>query len=381
MTRLAALLLVAMTAACAAPTAEPTAEAPAPAADGPFNVILMIGDGTGLAYWTAARFQSRDLSIQRFPVVGLVDTRSANSWITDSAAGATAYASGVRTYNGAVGLGPDSLAVQTVLEVAESKGWSTGLVATSTITHATPASFAAHVPNRNMHWAIAAQMAEAGVDVMLGGGRRFFDPAERPDSVDLLGVLAKDATVVQTPEEFQALDPERVSRLVGFFAAENPGSALERQPTLPELTRTALDILGKDDDGFFLMVEGSQIDWRGHENAPIQAVLAEVVDFDHAIRTALRFQEQRPNTLIVVTADHETGGLALHGDSTGVFGAHYTTDQHTATMVPMFARGPGADRFAGVRDIDEVGRLLLQLVDDDGARIAGAGADAEHGSQ
>ncbi|MEJ2503663.1 MAG: alkaline phosphatase [Gemmatimonadota bacterium] len=265
--------------------------------------------------------------------------------------------------------------------MAESKGWSTGLVATSTITHATPASFAAHVPNRNMHWAIAAQMAEAGVDVMLGGGRRFFDPAERPDSVDLLGVLAKDATVVQTPEEFQALDPERVSRLVGFFAAENPGSALERQPTLPELTRTALDILGKDDDGFFLMVEGSQIDWRGHENAPIQAVLAEVVDFDHAIRTALRFQEQRPNTLIVVTADHETGGLALHGDSTGVFGAHYTTDQHTATMVPMFARGPGADRFAGVRDIDEVGRLLLQLVDDDGARIAGAGADAEHGSQ
>jgi alkaline phosphatase len=377
---LVALLLVA--AACSTPPADaPTPDTPTPDAEGPFGMILMIGDGAGLGYWSAARFQSRDLSIQRFPVVGLVDTRSADSWITDSAAGATAYAAGVRTFNGAIGLGPDSLAVRTVLELAESKSWSTGLVATSTITHATPASFAAHVPSRNMHWAIADQMAKAGVDVMLGGGRKFFDPVERPDSADLLAELARDATLVEGDAEFEALDLDDVDRLVGFFAEENPGSALERRPSLPEMTRAALDLLDDDDDGFFLMVEGSQIDWRGHENAPVQAVLAEVADFDHAIRTALRFQEQRPNTLIVVTADHETGGLALHADSTGRFGAHYTTDGHTATMIPLFARGPGAERFGGVHDIDEVGRLLLQLVTDDGARIAGAGTDTDNGSQ
>lgn len=368
MKRLTIALLLAM-AACG-PSRDREVAGPA-VEPGPFSVILYIGDGAGLTYWSAARLASAELAIERFPVVGLVDTRSANSWITDSAAGATAYASGVRTYNGAIGMSQDTTPVRTVLELAESRDMATGLVATATLTHATPAAFAAHVPSRNMHFEIAEQLTEAGVDVMLGGGRRFFDPAVRPDEVDLLRRLRTRATVVESADALVALDRSAVRSLVGLFAEENPGSALERSPTLPQMTDAALRILEQDRNGFFLMVEGSQIDWRGHEHAPLREVVAEVQDFDLAIRQGLMFRERRPNTLVVVLADHSTGGLALHGDEMGVFGAHYTTEGHTAEMIPMFAIGPGAAAFAGVMDNDRVGRLLLQLVDEGGPAADG----------
>ncbi|NIP77839.1 MAG: alkaline phosphatase, partial [Gemmatimonadetes bacterium] len=362
MKRLTILLLLAA-AACGPSTRAPTT----PAVDqGPFSVILFIGDGTGLTYWSAAKLASSELAIERFPVVGLVDTEASNSRITDSAAGATAYAAGVRTYNGAIGVDPDTAAVRTVLELARSQSMATGLVATATVTHATPAAFAAHVPSRNMHWEIAAQLADAELDVLLGGGRRFFDGAERPDSVDLIERMARRATVVESPDALAALDPGAVTALVGLFAAENPGAATERRPTLPQLTDAAIRVLERDPDGFFLMVEGSQIDWRGHDNAPLQEVVAEVQDFDMAIRQGLMFLQRRPNTLVLVVADHSTGGLALHPDERGVFGAHYTTEGHTAEMVPMFAIGPGAAAFAGIMDNDRVGRLLLQLVREGG---------------
>lgn len=364
MMRLSKLILVAALAvACAPPS--PEAAAPAEAATGPYNVILFIGDGTGLNYWSAVRLAYPDPAIEQFPVVGLVGTTASNSWITDSAAGATAFASGVKTYNGAIGMDADTMPAETVLERAARRGKATGLVATATITHATPAAFAAHVPSRNMHFEIAAQMAEADVDVMLGGGRVFFDPAERPDSADLLAALRKRG-VVADAGELAAMDLDAIDRLVAFTAAENPPSAIRRHPNLAQLTETALDVLARDDDGFFLMVEGSQIDWRGHDNAPLEDVLPEVQDLDFAIRAALRFRERHPNTLIVVTADHETGGLALHGDSTGAFRAHYTTDGHTAGMVPLFAVGPGAEALGGIRENDEVGRVLMGLITGNG---------------
>ena len=363
-----ALLLLLTLAGCGSSRLPAPPSAPgAPGAEpGPFSVILFIGDGTGISYWSAAKLGGRTLAIDRFPVVALVDTEASDDRVTDSAAGATAYSAGVRTFNGAIGMGPDTQAVRTVLELAEEEGLATGLVATSTITHATPASFAAHVPSRNLHFEIAEDMAEREVDVVLGGGKRYFSPLTRPDSLDLLSRLVGNGTYVETPEQLRALDLSDIDRLVGLFAAENPRPAAGRQPSLPELTRTALTVLERDRDGFFLMVEGSQIDWRGHDNAPLRQIVAEMVDFDMAIGAALEFQERRPNTLVVVVADHETGGLSLNYDDMGVFRAHYTTVGHTAEMVPLFARGPGQESFGGIMRNDRVGQVLLRLVAEGG---------------
>lgn len=379
MTRLTKLILAAAVLSACARSPAPV-PAPGEPSAGPFSVILFIGDGTGLGYWSAAR-DVAPLAVDTFPVVGLVGTRAADSKVTDSAAGATAFAAGVKTYNGAIGVGPDTQAVTTVVEEAAAGGKATGLVATSTITHATPAAFAAHVPSRDLHFQIAEQLAGADVDVLLGGGRVYFDPAERPDGLDLLGRLREHAKVVDSVAELVAMSAarppgseaagppqhmERVDRLVGFTARQNPPAAPRRSPTLAQLTRTALDVLAPDEDGFFLMVEASQIDWRGHDNAPLYEVMPELQDLDGAIREALRFQAQRPNTLIVVVADHDTGGLAVHYDEMGVFRAHYTTDGHTGELVPLFAIGPGAAELGGIRENDEVGRILMRLITSDG---------------
>lgn len=378
MNRLFPILILA--AACGAPV---PADAPAPRGAptqapeqaprpvGPPGVILFIGDGTGLEYWNAAKLAATEpLAIESLPVIGLMDTESTDSRTTDSAAGATALASGVRTYNGAIGLAPDSTPVETVLELAIRQGWATGLIATSNVTHATPAAFAAHQPSRQMYEAIAADMADRRIDVLLGGGRDHFRAVTREDGRDLMARLRDGRAYVEDAAAFRSLDMDTVRALVGLFADNHPEPAPARAPDLSELTAGALAVLEQDPEGFFLMVEGSQIDWRGHDNAPIDEVIAEVRDFDDAIRAALRFQERRPNTLIVVTADHSTGGLVIHSDPTGAITAHYTTTGHTAGMVPLFARGPGAAAFGGIRDNDHVGRLLLQVVREGGVVAA-----------
>lgn len=384
MTRFAnMLLLAAVLAGCAGPAetaARPEAADTAAPAAGPFSIILFIADGTGLNYWSVLRASTPGMALETFPVIGLVGTAASNSRVTDSAAGATAYAAGVKTYNGAIGVGPDSTPVVTVLERAEDRGKATGLVATSTITHATPAAFAAHVVDRNMHDEIAAQLTDADVEVLLGGGRVFFDPAERPDREDLLGRLRRRATVVDSAAALvRLLDADGtngsgsasgahppIERLVGFTSAQNPPPAYDRVLSLADLTNAALGVLERDEDGFFLMVEASQIDWRGHDNVPLRELIPELQDLNWAVREALRFQQRRPNTLIVVTADHETGGMALHYDEMGVFRAHYTTESHTAGLVPLFAIGPGAEALGGVRENDEIGRILMGLIEDDG---------------
>ncbi len=365
--RLAVLIALTAVAACG-PEGRSRSAVPGPAgAPDPFSIVLFVGDGTGLAYWTAAKLSASDLAIQHFPAIGLMTTQSADSRVTDSAAGATAFSTGERTYNGAIAVSTDTTPLPTVLERAKARGMGTGVVVTATVTHATPAAFLAHVANRNQHWDIAAQIAELGPTVLLGGGRQYFDPTRRADQQDLLARFRSRGAYVDSPEGLATLDPDTVRALVGLFSENNPGGAMERTPSLPDMTETALRVLSHQPKGFFLMVEGSQIDWRGHENAVLPDVIAEVLDLDLAIRRALAYQEQHPNTLILVLADHNTGGLALHADPMGTFGAHYTTTGHTADMVPMFARGPAARSFGAILDNSRVGQLLLDLVARGGA--------------
>lgn len=383
------------------------------------RIILFIGDGVGVSQWTAARIASADaLAVSQFKVMGLVDTRASNALITDSGAGATAFATGVRSYYWAIGVGPDSLPVETVLEAAKKNGWATGLVATSSITHATPASFAAHVKSRASEFDIATQMTALGPDVMFGAGTRFFSPTTRPDSADLIGQLRLTHTVVTDAEAFDAARDTAIKRMVGLFGDVEMPQASRRTPTLPAMTRKAIDILSRDREGFFLMVEGSQTDWRAHDNLPIGWVLDEILDFDAAIGVALEYQRRVPDVLILVVSDHETGGLAietatdsavmvaaadslssavrglapalglltapaadsadsaiirmqitaarLRASARGARGerlfADYTTGGHTAQMVPLFASGPGAQAFGGMIDNYRVGQMLLEIV-------------------
>jgi alkaline phosphatase len=359
----------------------------------PTRLILFVGDGVGVSYWSAAAFAADRLAVHQFPVVGLVDVRASNNRVTDSAAGATAYAAGVRTYNGAIGMGPDTTAVETLVEVAAQRGLATGLVATSSVTHATPASFAAHVVHRSMEWEIARQLAGRGLTVLLGGGRGYFDRRVRPDSADLLRDMRRDRTYVETTAALAALDPDTVRSLVGLFAVGQMPPALRaevarladpghsptdpartavvpaettwvawRSPTLAEMTRAALEVMNQNPHGFFLMVEASQPDWRGHGNEPLATVVGEMLDFDAAIRAALEYQERYPETLIVVVSDHETGGLALVPDQRDSLVAGYSTTNHTAAWIPLFARGPGAEEFGGVQQNYEIGRRLLAMV-------------------
>jgi alkaline phosphatase len=217
-----------------------------------------------------------------------------------------------------------------------------------------------------MEYEIARHIADSRVDVLLGGGRRWFDGTTRPDSMDLLAPLAETHTMISTPDELQALDAGATRALVGLFAAGHLPAAAQRAPSLPDMTRTALQVLSHDPDGFFLMVEASQPDWRGHSNQAIEDVVAEMLDFDAAIREALEFQANNPGTLILVVADHETGGMAVESqtNSLGVITptASYISTGHTAQMTPMFVSGPGSERFGGIIDNWRVGEILLELV-------------------
>jgi len=393
MRRLILLPLLLILASCAPP--ERGASAPDPLAatepvDGEIrNVVIVIGDGVGTAYWTAARFETGRLHVERMRVAGLTDTRSSDSYVTDSAAGATVYATGRRTYNGAIGVGDrcaemfaaDSVAVmrdpaacdplEGIFDIAYRSGIATGLVASSSITHATPAAFGAKVPYRRFQAEIAEQMAENPIDVLLGGGRGFFDGTLRADERDLWTPLCREAVCLTTPAELDAYQPDD-RRLLGLFAENHMEAAPERRPTLTEMTRVALERLDRNPAGFFIMIEGSQPDWRGHANDPLPDVVSEMVDFDETVGVALDFAERTPGTLVLVVADHETGGLALQMEA-DTLAAAYTTDYHTGTMTPHFAWGPGAERFSGIRDNDEIGRVLMDI-----ARRREAGA---HGTR
>ena len=328
----------------------------------PKNVILMIGDGMGSTHVFAGITANRGhLFLDNFMVAGFAKTQSADKYITDSAASGTALSSGVKTYNGAIGVNADTIPVKNILEEAEEKGLSTGLVSTSAITHATPASFIAHQKRRSMYEEIAADFLKTDVEVFIGGGLDHF--SSRKDGRDLTKELEeKEYKVVTSLSELEDVSSGKVAALT---APIHNGRIAERGDYLPVATRKAIELLQSDKDGFFLMVEGSQIDWGSHQNNTT-FIVEEMLDFDRAIGEALEFAARDGQTLIIVTADHETGGMAVKsGDmKTGTVEGRYATGGHTGVMVPVFAYGPGAELFGGIyenTDIPEYIRTLLKL--------------------
>ncbi|MEZ4776089.1 MAG: alkaline phosphatase [Bacteroidia bacterium] len=321
------------------------------------NIIFMVGDGMGIAQVTAGMYSNfNKLNIERCTYVGLSKTHSASDLITDSAAGATAFASGKKTYNGAVGVGPDSIPVPTILELASRAGLATGMVVTSEITHATPACFIAHQPSRNMYEEIAADFLKTDIDLFIGGGQNYFE--KRRDGNNLFYGLREKGYIIYnqtTPLDDLRIPPGK--KLAYFTAADKPLPKSQGRDYLPEATKFSIDFLQKrSEKGFFMMVEGSQIDWGGHANNTDYTV-EEMLDFDEAIGKVLDFAEKDRHTLVVITADHETGGLGINAGSAmrkGRLKTGYTTTGHTAEMVPVFAFGPGAEAFSGIYENTEI---------------------------
>jgi alkaline phosphatase len=324
----------------------------------PKNIILFIGDGMGLSQVTAAKVAKGTLEMERCPVTGFVTTWPASSFVTDSAAAATALATGVKTRNGMLGISPNGQLLRNVVEAAEEKGKSTGVAVNCSLTHATPSGFIAHVLHRSMDVEIAKQIAASDVDVLFGGGLDYFNST----SNSCLPELQKKMPVALTAKEFQDLGtPEKAAAIL---YPVHPPYAAERDVSLKELTQKAIEILSQDPDGFFLMVEGSQIDWAGHKNDGVN-VVGEVVDFDDAVGAGLDFAEANGDTLVIVTADHETGGFALLEGSMKnqtVDRTGFVHGKHTATMVPLFAFGPGSAILSGVKDNTDIGKMLIRYI-------------------
>ncbi|MDQ0232142.1 alkaline phosphatase [Metabacillus malikii] len=292
------------------------------------NVIFLIGDGMGPSPITAHRYMKDDPSTPEMELtefdkhlVGMQTTYPDDPAqnITDSASAATAMASGIKTYNNAIGMDPDKNPYETVLEQAKEDGKATGLVATSEITHATPASYGAHDESRKNMDAIADDYydelvnGEHKIDVLLGGGSKNFIPEDgrKIDDRNLVEEFKNDGySYVTTKDELLNDENEQV---LGLFATGGLPKMIDRPdniPSLEEMTQVAIDKLSKDDQGFFLMVEGSQIDWAEHDN-DVVATMSEMEDFERAFKAAIDFAEADGQTLVVTTADHATGGLSL----------------------------------------------------------------------
>lgn len=326
----------------------------------PKNVILMIGDGMGVSeVFAGITANGGHLFLDNFKHVGFSKTQSSDKYITDSAAGGTALSTGQKTYNGAIGVNSDKVAIKTILEMAEEKNMATGLVSTSAITHATPASFIAHQGSRGSYEDIAADFLKTDIDVFIGGGYKHF--TQRADKRDLTKELkAKGYQVLRNMDEIAQV---KSGKLAGLTADEHNEVYPKRKMDLPVSTTTAINILDNNKNGFFMMVEGSQIDWGGHANNTIY-IVNEMLDFDRAVGKALEFASKDGETLIIVTADHETGGMALTDGNftTGKVKGAFTSGDHTAVMVPIFAYGPGAENFTGIMENTDIPKNIMKLL-------------------
>jgi alkaline phosphatase len=308
------------------------------------NIILMIGDGMGLTQITGARtVNGGKLNMLRCQSIGIQSTHAADKYVTDSGASATAMACGKKTNYYYVGVDPEGNSLTNIVEIVEKKGLSTGLVTTSEITHATPAAFYAHQIDRFQYEAIALELIQKGIDFLVGGGKQYFN--QRTDGLNLLDSLSAKNYLVT--DDMTMVTGDRKAAV--FIAENHPVPYLEgRGDVLPDAVLVAVNQLKQNKNGFFLMVEGAQIDWGGEENDQ-DYLMAEMLDFDRAVGNALDFAEKDGNTLVVITGDHETAGFALTDGNLAeqTIQGQFITWLHTGTFVPVFAYGPGAEKFTG----------------------------------
>ena len=329
----------------------------------PKNVILIVGDGMGVAqvYASVVAAKADNSAFLRFPYSGFSRTYSLNKYRTDSSAGGTALTTGQKVENYHVNWGPDSSRYQTIFDDAVASGRSTGFVVVSDAMDATPASTYGSVPYRKMYDTLSLQLAQCQHSVMVGGGYKYFLPENRKDGLAPLDTLtARGYSVVRTLDSLLAFDGDRV---VGLLYDGAPLTDPDRGDVLRPASMKAIEMLSRNPKGFSMLIEGSQIDWACHNNDSAY-MMAELADFELMLHAVLDWAEQDGNTLVVVTADHETGGLTLpDGDiEQGVNVPRYHWGSHTGVMVPVFAFGPGAERFSGIQQNTDIPRKIRELM-------------------
>ncbi len=324
----------------------------------PKNIILLIADGGGPAHFTLAKIRrGAEFNIGRMPVVGLATTQSIERTVTDSASAGSSIATGAKVNIGAVSLDPQGKPLETVLEAAERRGMVTGLVTTAQFWDATPAAFAAHAKERYEDAPdIIRQMLRSGAEVIAGAGSTALSEPK-------LSHVTADAreqgyALINTRAELEAAPAK--SRVLAVFP-EQPRDVEFPDAPLSMLTKWAIDRLKGHDGGFFLMIENEGVDSSSHQNF-LADVQGSLISFDLAVGVALEFAASRSDTLVVVTADHETGGLRLNETKTGRVRPEWSTTDHTAGAVPIFAFGPGSATFGGFYDNTDLGKKLLCFV-------------------
>lgn len=334
------------------------------------NVILFIGDGMGVNQVELTRYryygpQGR-LHMERAPVVGLVQTKPAgDNLITDSAAGATAMSTGFKTDNKMIAMTTDSVVRLTLLEAVQKRNWMTGLVTTSSITDATPAAFGVHVPARDMMIEIAVQLLDHRINFMAGatGGFEGIYPLQKKSVEKMAAQAGYD--VVRDKSKLATANDTLVLALFDQLTADvtaNQVAFAPSEPTLKELTLAAIGRLNKG-EGFFLMVEQEGTDNGGHVN-DADYLTAHLKELDDAVAAALAFAAEDGQTLVIITADHETGGLTFTNESSMKDGmtVHWSTTGHTGEPVPLFAFGPYAHNFGRKIDNTDIPKIIGSII-------------------
>ena len=334
----------------------------------PKNIIILIGDGVGINYVGASLLQDPNSPFKEFKSIGLSITCSADKLITDSGAGATAIATGYLTNNKYISVDTLGTPLYTLFEHAEKLGLSTGIVVTATVPHATPGAFLGHTNDRNDQTLIASQMVEQNFDVIIGGGLKYFLPkslsGERADNRNLMDILnSRNYSLPKNYTELNSL-PDSITNLYALLELDGLPESTKRNYSLGDLTRTALNHLKNDTDGFVLMIEGSQIDWAGHDHKS-KELLEEMKDFSSAITEALSFAKADSNTLVLITSDHETGGMFITKGNRDAseLELSFSTGSHTPSPVGIFSFGPGEELFKGIMNINHIGQKLFFLLD------------------
>ena len=315
----------------------------------PTNIILMIGDGYGLAQITSAMIANRGkLTLTGLKNIGLVKTASYDDLITDSAAGATAMATGKKTNNRAIGTDPEGQALPNLIDALSKKDFNTAIVSTDAIYGATPSSFYAHRVERDDTPGLIEDLKSSPLDLFIAGGEK--------DKESIAKVFSE-----------QQLDNlSDFKNPTGIYLGDNKAPSISngRGSMLPKSVAKALSVLESKEEPFFLMVEGAQIDNGGHSNSTSD-IVREMLDFDQTVAEALKFADANQNTLVIITADHETSGFGIVGGSLedGSVQGDFLTVDHTGIMVPLFSYGPKSENFNGIYENTEIFHKILEILD------------------